>query len=96
MIIISEIILCRLLFKITPPQFFKILINLADVWSSFRMSYDDGNCLFQGAENDDFCFQRALKSPQKFRTLGCSSANFLGSLGISGLKSKFYYEILTF
>ena len=39
---------------------------------------------------------RALKSPQKFRTLGCSSANFLGSLGISGLKSKSYYEILTF
>ena len=38
---------------------------------------------------------RALKSPQKFRTQGCSSANFLGSLNISGLKSKSYYEIST-
>ena len=39
---------------------------------------------------------RALKSPQKFRTPSCSSANFLGSLDILGLKSKSYYEILTF
>ena len=39
---------------------------------------------------------RALKSPQKLRTPGCSSANFLGSWYISGLKSKFYYEILIF
>ena len=39
---------------------------------------------------------RALKSPQKFRIPGCSSANFLRSLGISGLKSKSYYKILTF
>ena len=39
---------------------------------------------------------RALKSPQKFRTPGCSSANFFGSWYISDLKSKFYYEILTF
>ena len=38
----------------------------------------------------------ALKSPQKFLTPGCSSANFLGSLDISGLKLKSYYEILTF
>ena len=35
--------------------------------SSFRMSYDremtyDGNCLFQGAENDDFCFHHELLS----------------------------------
>ena len=37
---------------------------------------------------------RALKSPQKFRT--SSSANFLGSLYISGLKLKSYYEIWTF
>ena len=33
--------------------------------SSFGMSYDremtyDGNCLFQGAENDDFCFHHEL------------------------------------
>ena len=35
---------------------------------------------------------RALKSPQKFRTPGCSSANFLGSWYISGLKSKSCYE----
>ena len=40
--------------------------------------------------------QRALKSPQKFRTLSSSSANFLGSWHISGLKSKSYYEIWTF
>ena len=43
-----------------------------------------------------FDLLRALKSPQKFRTPGCSSANFLGSWHISGLKSKSYYEILTF
>ena len=36
---------------------------------------------------------RALKSPQKFRT--SSSANFLGSWYISGLKSKYYYKIWT-
>ena len=30
---------------------------------------------------------RALKSPQKFRTQGCSSANFLGSRYISDLKT---------
>ena len=41
-------------------------------------------------------YLRALKSPQKFRTPGCSSANFLGSWHISGLKSKSYYEIWTF
>ena len=45
----------------------------------------------QTAANDVL---RALKSPQKFRTP--SSANFLGSWHISGLKSKSYYEILTF
>ena len=39
---------------------------------------------------------RALKSPQKLRPPGCSSANFLGSWYISGLKSKSYYEILIF
>ena len=38
---------------------------------------------------------RALKSPQKFRTPGCSSANFLGSWYISGLKSKSYFKIWT-
>ena len=38
---------------------------------------------------------RALKSPQKFRTPGYSSANFLGSWYISGLKSKSYYKIWT-
>ena len=35
--------------------------------SSFGMSYDreipyDGNCLFQGAEKDDFCFHHELLS----------------------------------
>ena len=39
---------------------------------------------------------RALKSPQKLRTPGCSSANSLGSRYSSGLKSKFCYKILTF
>ena len=43
-----------------------------------------------------FDLLRALKSPQKFRTPGCSSANFLGSWYISGLKSKSCYEIWTF
>ena len=38
---------------------------------------------------------RALKSPQKFRTPSCSSADFLGSWYISSLKSKSYYEIWT-
>ena len=42
-----------------------------------------------------FFLLRALKSPQKFRSPGCSSANFLGSWYISGLKSKSYYEIWT-
>ena len=40
--------------------------------------------------------KHALKSPQKFRTQDCSSANLLGSWHISGLKSKSYYEILNF
>ena len=40
--------------------------------------------------------KHALKSPQKFRTQDCSSANLLGSWHISGLKSKSYYEILIF
>ena len=43
-----------------------------------------------------FKLLRALKSPQKFRIPSYSSANFLGSCYISGLKSKFCYEIWTF
>ena len=39
--------------------------------------------------------ERALKSPQKFQTPSCSSANFLGSRYILSLKSKSYYEIWT-
>ena len=46
--------------------------------------------------SDRFSILRALKSPQKFRTPGSSSANFLGSWYISDLKSKSSYEILTF
>ena len=38
----------------------------------------------------NYILLRALKSPQKFRTP--SSANFLGSLHILGLKLKSYYE----
>ena len=41
-------------------------------------------------------YARALKSPQKFRTLSFSSANFLGSCYTSVLKPKSYYEIWTF
>ena len=44
----------------------------------------------------NYILLRALKSPQKFRTPSSSYANFSGSWHISGLKSKFYYEILTF
>ena len=37
---------------------------------------------------------RALKSPQKFRTPDCSSANFLGSWYISGLVFKYFFSCL--
>ena len=47
-------------------------------------------------KNLSFFYIRALKSPQKFRTSGCSSANFLSSWHTSGLKLKSYYEIWTF
>ena len=42
----------------------------------------------------NYILLRALKSPQKFRTP--SSANFLGSWHILGLKLKYYYETWTF
>ena len=43
-----------------------------------------------------FCYLlRALKSPQKFRTPSCSSANFLASLHISGLKFLWWFQCLS-
>ena len=47
----------------------------------------------RGHKIASFSLLLALKSPQVSTTLSCSSANFLGSLYISGLKLKSYYEI---
>ena len=67
--------------------------NLNLMWKSFRFWKIIQFCIIP---NKTVYFKQlhALKSPQKFRTT--SSANFLGSWHISGLKLKSYYEIWTF
>lgn len=69
--------------------------NLNLMWKSFRFWKIIQFCIIP---NKTVYFKQlhALKSPQKFRTPGCSSAKFLGSWYISDLKSKSSYEILTF
>ena len=57
--------------------------------------YLTASMTFFNAHLRTFSLLQALKSPQKFRTLSCSSANFLGSWYILSLKSKSYYEIWT-
>ena len=43
------------------PQFHWKCLEFLEKWPNFGiMSYDDGNCLFQVAENDNFCFHHEL------------------------------------